>query len=43
LIGVSLGFFPRILNLYFADDTLLFLETTKNNIEVRQWILIGSE
>jgi Reverse transcriptase (RNA-dependent DNA polymerase) len=34
---------PRIVNLHFADDTLLFLEATESNIEVLQWILIGFE
>jgi Reverse transcriptase (RNA-dependent DNA polymerase) len=33
----------RIINLYFSYDTLLFLEATKSNIEVLQWILISFE
>lgn len=32
-----------ILNLYFADDTLLFLKADNSNIEALKWILIGFE
>jgi hypothetical protein len=34
---------PRILNLHFTDDILLFSEANDTNIEVLQWILIGFE
>jgi hypothetical protein len=34
---------PRILNLHFTYDTLLFLEATSTNVEILQWILVGFE
>jgi hypothetical protein len=32
---------PRILNLHFVDDALLFLETTSFNVENFRWILVS--
>lgn len=32
-----------ILNLHFADDTLLFLDAAPQNIEILKWLLIGFE
>jgi hypothetical protein len=44
LLGVSLdNSCSRILNLYFVDDILLFIEAIENNIKVLQWILISFE
>jgi Reverse transcriptase (RNA-dependent DNA polymerase) len=37
------GNLGQILNLHFADDTLLFLEAPKDNIEILKWILLGYE
>jgi hypothetical protein len=34
---------PKILNLLFVDDILLFLKAHDTNLEVLQWILIGFE
>jgi hypothetical protein len=31
------------LNLHFADDTLLFLDASEDNIQVLRWLLIGFE
>jgi Reverse transcriptase (RNA-dependent DNA polymerase) len=39
----STGSFEGILNLHFADDTLLFLETKAEYIEVLKWILVAFE
>jgi hypothetical protein len=33
----------QTMNLYFADDTLLFLEASESVIHVLRWILIGFE
>jgi hypothetical protein len=33
----------QIMNLYFADDTLLFLEASEAVIQSLRWILIGFE
>jgi hypothetical protein len=33
----------QILNLYFADDTLLFLSASESNIQVLRWLLIDFE
>ena len=41
LKGVNIGNDTNIFNLHFADDTLLFLETSKENLATLQWILIG--
>jgi hypothetical protein len=44
LQGLSaIGSFEGILNLHFADDTLLFLETKAEYIEMLKWILIAFE
>jgi hypothetical protein len=32
-----------LINLYFADDTLLFLEAKPHYIEVLKWILVAFE
>jgi hypothetical protein len=34
---------PKIVNLHFVDDTLLFLEAREDNVAVFQWLLIGFE
>jgi hypothetical protein len=33
----------NILNLHFADDTLLFLEASDANIQTLKWLLLGYE
>jgi hypothetical protein len=37
------GNLGQILKLHIANDTLLFLEASKENIEVLKWILLGCE
>lgn len=39
-IGSNMG---SILNLHFADDTLLFLDAELSNIEILKWFLISFE
>jgi Reverse transcriptase (RNA-dependent DNA polymerase) len=39
----NFGNLGQILNLHFADDTLLFLEATMDNIQVLKWLLLGFE
>jgi hypothetical protein len=39
----SIESFEGILNLHFADDTLLFLEAKIEYIEVLKWILVAFE
>jgi hypothetical protein len=39
----QVGSFKDILNFYFADDTLLFLEAKDEFIESLKWILIAFE
>jgi Reverse transcriptase (RNA-dependent DNA polymerase) len=39
----SIGSFEGILNLHFADDTLLFLEAKTEYIEILKWILVAFE
>jgi Reverse transcriptase (RNA-dependent DNA polymerase) len=39
----KVGSFNGILNLHFADDTLLFLEAKDEFIEALKWILIAFE
>jgi hypothetical protein len=39
----AIGFFKGMLNLYFADDKLLFLETKVEYIDVLKWIIIAFE
>jgi hypothetical protein len=31
----------HIMNLYFANDTLLFLEASEQNMQTSKWILVG--
>jgi hypothetical protein len=38
-----IGTLGQILNLYFADDTLLFLEATMDNVHALKWIFLGFE
>jgi hypothetical protein len=39
----SFGSVGNILNLHFADDTLLFLEASDANIQTLKWLLLGYE
>jgi hypothetical protein len=32
-----------VLNLHFADDTLLFLDASLQNIQALKWVLLGYE
>jgi Reverse transcriptase (RNA-dependent DNA polymerase) len=44
LKGISIGDDTlQILNFYFADDTLLFLEALEDTIHSLRWILLGFE
>jgi Reverse transcriptase (RNA-dependent DNA polymerase) len=33
----------EVLNLYFADDTLLFLDVFLQNVQALKWVLVGYE
>jgi hypothetical protein len=37
----NFGSLGQVLNLYFSDDTLLFLEASVENMQALKWILLG--